>query len=235
MRAAPSSSSKGAGSTGSGLTSAPRRSSRPPSAGRTSCRRSPRSRPPIARTTAPAGATSGRSGGPGVPGSAWSRSTGRRRHRALHRGHRARPGSGRRPAQPRPRLPGRPGARTPTRRCSTAPPTSCRASSSSWRPTAPERRRPTRSAASPGSSPTGGYHLLLGLRRHRDWTAVRPHAFAAGLDGLRRAFRVVVADVDADLEGERTTGLGRRRGAEHDGSGHHALRPTSWWSSGCPG
>ena len=50
------------------------------------------------------------------------------------------------------------------------------------------------------------YHLLLGLRRHRDWTAVRPHAFAAGLDGLRRAFRVVVADVDADLEGERTTG-----------------------------
>ena len=50
------------------------------------------------------------------------------------------------------------------------------------------------------------YHLLLGLRRHRDWTGVRPHAFAAGLDGLRRAFRVVVADVDADLEGERDTG-----------------------------
>jgi len=51
-----------------------------------------------------------------------------------------------------------------------------------------------------------GYHLLLGLRRHCDWTAVRPRAFAAGLDGLRRAFRVVVADVDADLEGERATG-----------------------------
>jgi Mrp family chromosome partitioning ATPase len=51
-----------------------------------------------------------------------------------------------------------------------------------------------------------GYHLLLGLRRHRDWTTVRPRAFAAGLDGLRRAFRVVVADVDADLEGERATG-----------------------------
>lgn len=51
-----------------------------------------------------------------------------------------------------------------------------------------------------------GYHLLLGLRRHRDWTAIRPRAFAAGLDGLRRAFRVVVADVDADLEGEAATG-----------------------------
>ena len=51
-----------------------------------------------------------------------------------------------------------------------------------------------------------GYHLLLGLRRHRDWTAVRPRAFSAALDGLRRAFQVVVADVDADLEGERATG-----------------------------
>jgi hypothetical protein len=51
-----------------------------------------------------------------------------------------------------------------------------------------------------------GYQLLLGLRRHRDWTAIRPRAFAAGLDGLRRTFRIVVADVDADVEGERTTG-----------------------------
>ena len=51
-----------------------------------------------------------------------------------------------------------------------------------------------------------GYHLLLGLRRHRDWTAVRPRAFAAALDGLRRGFRIVVADVDADLEGEQATG-----------------------------
>ena len=50
------------------------------------------------------------------------------------------------------------------------------------------------------------YHLLLGLRRHRDWTAVRPCAFATALDGLRRGFRVVVADVDADLEGEQATG-----------------------------
>ena len=51
-----------------------------------------------------------------------------------------------------------------------------------------------------------GYHLLLGLRRHRDWTAVRPRAFAAALLGLQRAFRIVVADVDADLEGEQATG-----------------------------
>lgn len=51
-----------------------------------------------------------------------------------------------------------------------------------------------------------GYHLLLGLRRHRDWTAVRPRAFDVALDGLRRGFRVVVADVDADLEGEQDTG-----------------------------
>jgi hypothetical protein len=51
-----------------------------------------------------------------------------------------------------------------------------------------------------------GYHLLLGLRRHRDWTAVRPRALTASLDGLRRSFGVVVADVDADLEGEQATG-----------------------------
>src|SRR3546814_3627994 len=30
-----------------------------------------------------------------------------------------------------------------------------------------------------------GYRLLLGLRRHRDWTAIRPRAFDAALDGLR--------------------------------------------------
>ena len=50
------------------------------------------------------------------------------------------------------------------------------------------------------------YHLLLGLRRHRDWTAIRPRAFAAALDGLRRGFRIVVADVDDDVEGEQATG-----------------------------
>lgn len=54
--------------------------------------------------------------------------------------------------------------------------------------------------------PARGYHVLLGLRRHRDWALLRPRAFEAALDGLRRGFRVVVADIDADLEGERLTG-----------------------------
>ena len=50
------------------------------------------------------------------------------------------------------------------------------------------------------------YRLLLGLRRHRDWTALRPRALRAALDGLRRSFTLVVADVDDDLEDESTTG-----------------------------
>ncbi|MEO0492157.1 MAG: hypothetical protein AAF081_01940 [Actinomycetota bacterium] len=51
-----------------------------------------------------------------------------------------------------------------------------------------------------------GYDLVLGLRRARDWTAIRPRAFEASLDGLRRAYRHVVADVDGDVEGEAETG-----------------------------
>ncbi len=50
------------------------------------------------------------------------------------------------------------------------------------------------------------YRLLLGLRRHRDWTALRPRALRAALDGLRRAFTLVVADIDDDLESETETG-----------------------------
>jgi MinD-like ATPase involved in chromosome partitioning or flagellar assembly len=46
------------------------------------------------------------------------------------------------------------------------------------------------------------YHLLLGLRRARSWPALRPQAFEAAFDSLRRAYRVVVCDVDPDLEGE---------------------------------
>jgi Mrp family chromosome partitioning ATPase len=44
--------------------------------------------------------------------------------------------------------------------------------------------------------PDRGYDLLLGLRRHRDWTAVRARALSAAVDGLRRAYRMVVADVE---------------------------------------
>lgn len=51
-----------------------------------------------------------------------------------------------------------------------------------------------------------GYHLLLGLRRPRDWAALRPRATEAAVTGLLRAFRQVVADVDADVEGEEETG-----------------------------
>jgi CO dehydrogenase nickel-insertion accessory protein CooC1 len=51
-----------------------------------------------------------------------------------------------------------------------------------------------------------GYDLLLGLRRHRDWTVIRPRAFEVALDALRRRYRLVIADVDADIEGEDETG-----------------------------
>jgi hypothetical protein len=54
--------------------------------------------------------------------------------------------------------------------------------------------------------PERGYHLLLGLRRHREWTTMRQRAFDAALDGLRRSFRVVVADIDDDFEGENACG-----------------------------
>lgn len=52
----------------------------------------------------------------------------------------------------------------------------------------------------------GGYHVLLGLRRASQWTSIRPKAFAAAFEALRRSFRVVVADCSNDLEGEGTTG-----------------------------
>jgi hypothetical protein len=51
-----------------------------------------------------------------------------------------------------------------------------------------------------------GYALLLGLRRHRDWASLRPRSLEASLSSLRRAYRVVVADVEGDLEGENQCG-----------------------------
>jgi len=50
------------------------------------------------------------------------------------------------------------------------------------------------------------YDLLLGLRRARHWPAIRPQAFEASFDSLRRAWSVVVCDIDADLEGEDDAG-----------------------------
>jgi hypothetical protein len=54
--------------------------------------------------------------------------------------------------------------------------------------------------------PARGYRLLLGLRRPRHWVAIRARALEATLDSLHRLTDVVVADVDADVEGEAETG-----------------------------
>jgi hypothetical protein len=51
-----------------------------------------------------------------------------------------------------------------------------------------------------------GYHLLLGLRRSSAWAALRPRAFEAAFASLRHTFATVVADVEADVEGERDGG-----------------------------
>ncbi len=51
-----------------------------------------------------------------------------------------------------------------------------------------------------------GYDLLLGLRRHRDWPVLRPRAVQACVDGLLRSYRLVVADLDPDLEGDDEVG-----------------------------
>lgn len=64
------------------------------------------------------------------------------------------------------------------------------------------------------------YSLLLGLRRARSWTALRPRALAAAVDSLRVAFDVVVADVTADFEGEAD-------GGSADVEDRHALARTA--------
>lgn len=51
-----------------------------------------------------------------------------------------------------------------------------------------------------------GYHLLLGLRRHRDWAVLKPRSLEAAIVGLRSTFGAVVADIDADVEGEAECG-----------------------------
>ncbi len=54
--------------------------------------------------------------------------------------------------------------------------------------------------------PNRGYDLLLGVRRPAAWIAIPPGAPQAALDSLQRAYRVTVADVTADFEGEAQTG-----------------------------
>lgn len=51
-----------------------------------------------------------------------------------------------------------------------------------------------------------GYDLLLGLRRSRAWSMLRPRAVDASLESLARAWDLVVCDVDRDLEGEAAGG-----------------------------
>jgi hypothetical protein len=54
--------------------------------------------------------------------------------------------------------------------------------------------------------PRRGYRLLLGLRQPEGWSALRPRAIDVSLDGLRRSFQLVVADVTGDFEGESDGG-----------------------------
>ena len=54
--------------------------------------------------------------------------------------------------------------------------------------------------------PARGYRLLLGLRRPSAWSALRPRAVDAALEGLRQSFQVTVAQIDADFEGEADGG-----------------------------
>jgi hypothetical protein len=54
--------------------------------------------------------------------------------------------------------------------------------------------------------PRRGYHLLLGLRQPQAWSALRPRAVDASIEGMRRSFQAVVADISGDVEGEREGG-----------------------------
>jgi MinD-like ATPase involved in chromosome partitioning or flagellar assembly len=44
-----------------------------------------------------------------------------------------------------------------------------------------------------------GYDLVLGLRRSKYWSALRPRAFTATFDSLTESWRAVVCDTDADI------------------------------------
>ncbi len=51
-----------------------------------------------------------------------------------------------------------------------------------------------------------GYDLLLGLRRRRDWSTLTVAGVTSTIEALRRAYRVVVCDLDDDLEGQAEGG-----------------------------
>ncbi|MBO0729507.1 MAG: hypothetical protein J2P57_09625, partial [Acidimicrobiaceae bacterium] len=54
--------------------------------------------------------------------------------------------------------------------------------------------------------PQRGYRLLVGLRHPHHWSGLRPRAVEAAVEGLRRSFQAVVADVTGDVEGEAQGG-----------------------------
>ncbi len=54
--------------------------------------------------------------------------------------------------------------------------------------------------------PARGYRLLLGLRRSTQWATLRRHAYENALTSLLRIADRVVADVEADVEGEAESG-----------------------------
>lgn len=68
------------------------------------------------------------------------------------------------------------------------------------RPSADDIRRAT------FDIPRRGYQLLLGLRRPSAWSVLRTGAVDATVDGLRRTWQLVVADVTGDVEGEADSG-----------------------------
>jgi hypothetical protein len=51
-----------------------------------------------------------------------------------------------------------------------------------------------------------GYHLLLGMRRRRGWSSLRPRALDAALDSLLAAYPIVVGDIDPDVDGHHECG-----------------------------
>jgi hypothetical protein len=51
-----------------------------------------------------------------------------------------------------------------------------------------------------------GYHLLLGLRRHRDWAVLRPRTVETTIANLLSGYRRVICDVECDLEGHDEVG-----------------------------
>jgi hypothetical protein len=82
--------------------------------------------------------------------------------------------------------------------------------------------------------PGRGYRLLLGLRQPEAWSALRPRAVDATIEGMRRSFRAVVADITGDFEGESEGGSADVEERNHLGRAT-ALQATVVLAVGAPG